>query len=76
MPVILFEKIKFGIDVGEDRLSGKSPPEVPISFWFWPTALTFVIVNEKLTNVSIKIILRLENLLLNRLLFLVAMASP
>ena len=47
-PVIELLKTKFGTDVGEDKLSGKSPPDVPMSFWFVPTAETFPMTEDKL----------------------------
>ena len=47
-PVIELLKTKLGTDVGEDKLSGKSPPDVPISFWFVPTAETFPMTEDKL----------------------------
>lgn len=47
-PVIELVKTKFGTDVGEDKLSGKSPPDVPMSFWFVPTAETFPMTEDKL----------------------------
>ena len=47
-PVIELLKTKLGTDVGEDKLSGKSPPDVPMSFWFVPTAETFPMTEDKL----------------------------
>ena len=39
---------QLAVDVGEDKLSGKSPPDVPMSFWFVPTAETFPMTEDKL----------------------------